>query len=25
VASLLVLAFWWIRTYRRTSKGRHAR
>ena len=24
-ASLLVLAFWWIRTYRRTSKGRHAR
>jgi hypothetical protein len=24
-ASLLVLAVWWIRTYRRTSKGRHAR
>ena len=24
-ASLLVLAFWWVRTYRRRSKGRHAR
>jgi hypothetical protein len=25
LASLLVLAAWWVRTYRRTSKGRHAR
>jgi len=25
MASLLVLAYWWIRTYQRTSKGRHAR
>jgi hypothetical protein len=25
LASLLVLAFWWIRTYRRKSKGHHAR
>ena len=25
LASLLVLGFWWIRTYRRRSKGRHAR
>ena len=25
VASLLVLAYWWLRTYRRRSKGRHAR
>ena len=25
LASLLVLAFWWIRTHRRTSKGRHAK
>ena len=25
LASLLVLAFWWIRTYRRKTKGRHAR
>jgi hypothetical protein len=25
IASLLVLAIWWIRTYRRTSKGHHAR
>jgi hypothetical protein len=25
IASILVLAFWWVRTYRRTSKGRHAR
>jgi hypothetical protein len=25
LASLLVLAYWWIRTYRRTTKGRHAR
>jgi hypothetical protein len=24
-ASLLVLAVWWVRTYRRTSRGRHAR
>ena len=24
-ASLLVLGFWWIRTYRRKAKGRHAR
>ena len=24
-ASLIVLAFWWLRTYRRRSKGRHAR
>ena len=25
IASLLVLAYWWIRTYQRRSKGRHAR
>ena len=25
IASLLVLAFWWVRTYRRRPKGRHAR
>jgi hypothetical protein len=25
LASLLVLGFWWIRTYRRKAKGRHAR
>ena len=25
LASLLVLAYWWIRTLRRRSKGRHAR
>ena len=25
LASLLVLAYWWVRTYRRTPKGRHAR
>ncbi len=25
LASLLVLAYWWIRTYRRKTKGRHAR
>jgi hypothetical protein len=25
IASLLVLAYWWVRTYRRRSKGRHAR
>ncbi len=25
LASLLVLAAWWLRTYRRRSKGRHAR
>ncbi len=25
IASLLVLAFWWLRTYRRRPKGRHAR
>ena len=25
IASLLVLAFWWLRTYRRKPKGRHAR
>jgi hypothetical protein len=25
LGSLLVLAFWWLRTYRRTPKGRHAR
>jgi hypothetical protein len=25
LVSLLVLAFWWYRTHRRTSKGRHAR
>jgi len=25
LASLLVLGFWWLRTYRRRSKGRHAR
>jgi uncharacterized protein DUF6049 len=25
IASLLVLAFWWARTYRRRPKGRHAR
>ena len=25
VASLLVLAYWWLRTYRRRPKGRHAR
>jgi hypothetical protein len=25
LASLLVLAFWWVRTYRRTPRGRHAR
>lgn len=24
-ASLLVLAWWWLRTYRRKSRGRHAR
>lgn len=24
-ASLLVLAWWWLRTYRRQSRGRHAR
>ena len=25
LASLLVLAYWWLRTYRRTTKGRHAK
>jgi hypothetical protein len=25
VASLLVLAYWWLRTYRKRPKGRHAR
>ena len=25
IASLLVLAFWWLRTYRKKPKGRHAR
>jgi hypothetical protein len=25
IASLLVLAWWWVRTYRRRPKGRHAR
>jgi hypothetical protein len=25
LASLVVLAYWWVRTYRRKSKGRHAR
>jgi hypothetical protein len=25
IASLLVLGFWWVRTYRRRPKGRHAR
>ncbi|MBW4076947.1 MAG: hypothetical protein HIU84_00230 [Acidobacteria bacterium] len=25
LASLLVLAYWWIRTYRRKTKGHHAR
>jgi len=25
IASLLVLAYWWLRTYRRKPKGRHAR
>jgi len=25
IASLLVLGYWWLRTYRRKSKGRHAR
>jgi hypothetical protein len=25
IASLLVLAFWWVRTYRKRPKGRHAR
>ncbi|MHB1087672.1 MAG: hypothetical protein ACYC19_02775 [Acidimicrobiales bacterium] len=25
LASLLVLAYWWIRTYRRKTKGRHAK
>jgi hypothetical protein len=25
LASILVLAYWWLRTYRRRSKGRHAR
>ncbi|HEY5120119.1 MAG TPA: hypothetical protein VII84_00920, partial [Acidimicrobiales bacterium] len=24
-ASLFVLAWWWLRTYRRKSRGRHAR
>jgi hypothetical protein len=24
-ASILVLAYWWLRTYRRRAKGRHAR
>jgi hypothetical protein len=25
IASLLVLAYWWLRTYRKRPKGRHAR
>jgi hypothetical protein len=25
IASLLVLAYWWMRTYRKRPKGRHAR
>jgi hypothetical protein len=25
IASLLVLAYWWLRTYRKKPKGRHAR
>ncbi len=25
IASLVVLAWWWLRTYRRKSRGRHAR
>jgi hypothetical protein len=25
IGSLLVLAYWWLRTYRRRSRGRHAR
>lgn len=25
ITSLLVLAYWWLRTYRQRSKGRHAR
>ena len=25
IASLLVLAYWWVRTYRKRPKGRHAR